>query len=220
LILLLLVPVGLGGLVSRLLPARRRDAIVSRYRSIRPATFFGVGIVVSVVVIQFVARQCFGFNNLLLAGSPPGPAWLRAILLDDTETLPPLFFAGLVAATGATALCFVIGRQRAAAGTAARGREGLLAVLLAVQALLLPVNYSMLVAHKFFPRVVGSSAAEEGRTAWLVWENDEAATYFVAQTGAPATGRELVTLDRKESQEANRIVGYDPVLRMIFSNSK
>ena len=216
LVLLLLVPAA----IVRVLPAGFRRSCMARIHSARPATLHIAGIVFAVIVIQFVARQCFVFNNLLLAATLPGPAWLQAMLLDDSETLAPLFFAGLVAATAVTAILLYAGSSRPEPDGKSRGLEALLAVLLFVQALLLPINYSILIAHKTFPRVTETSAAAAGQTAWLVWQNDGIATFFVAQTTAPETSRGLIAINRKDSKDKERIVAYDPLLRILFSKSK
>src|SRR2546427_12101664 len=121
LLLLLLVPAAIVCLLWRLLPARLR----SRLQAIRPGTFYITGIIFAVAVIQFVARQCFVFNNLLLAKALPGPAWLQAVLLDDKETLAPLFFIGLIAATGVTATVVFAGRSRPGQDNGSRSLEAL-----------------------------------------------------------------------------------------------
>jgi len=220
LLFLLLAPAGIAWLISRALPARIRSACVSRARSTQPATLYVAGIVFAVVAIQYVGRQCFVFNNLLLAKTLPGPTWLQAVLLDDQGTLEASFFAGLLGATAVTAAFFFAGSNRMAENGKARVLEVLLALLLAVQALLLPINYSILIAHKTFPRVSETSAAAAGQTAWLIWENNNAATFLVASAVAPQTDRALITINRKESKDKDRIVAYDPVLRILFLKSK
>ena len=111
-VLLLLVPAGLAWLISRALPGRLRAACASRLRSARPGTLYLTGIILAVVAIQFFARQCFIFRNLLLAEALPGPAWLQAILLDDDQIFAALFFAGLLTATALTAALLLAGGCR------------------------------------------------------------------------------------------------------------
>jgi hypothetical protein len=193
---------------------------MSRVRSARPGTLYVIGTISAVVVIQFVARQCFVLNNLLLAKTLPGPAWLQAVLLDDEDTVAPLFFAGLVAATMLTAAFLFAGNSRTTEQGEARGFQALAALLLILQALLLPINYAYLIAYKTFPRVAETSAAAPGQAAWLIWENNDAATFLVASAAVPQTDRGLITINRKESKDKDRIVAYDPVLRILFSKSK
>lgn len=211
LLLLLLLPAAIIWLIARILPARWR----TRFHSIQAKTFYLVGIVFSVAVIQFVARQCFVFNNLLLAPTLPGPAWLQAVLLDDQDQIAPLFFAGLVAATALTAAFLIAGNKRAT--DRSRFLARLLALLLGIQALLLPINYAILIAHKSLPRVAGTLANE--RRAWLIWENNDALTLFTLPN-ASLDDRALVTIQTKNVEGENRIVGYDPVLRILFAPAK
>src|SRR6185503_19541464 len=94
-----------------------------------------VGIVFSVLMIQLVMRQCFVFSDLLLAPElPRTPAWLVNLLVDGS--LMPLYFSALVPAAGFAAFA-----------------RGLLVFLAAVQLLLLPINYGVLIIDKTLPRV-------------------------------------------------------------------
>jgi hypothetical protein len=214
LLLLLLVPAAIVSLLGRLLPAQVR----SRLQTIRPSTFYVAGIVFAILVIQFVARQCFVFNNLLLAPTLPGPAWLQAVLLDDQDQVAPLFFAGLVGATAITAACLIAGNKRSPQPEQKGWLAQLLALLLALQALLLPINYSILIAHKSFPRVAEAQAAPEHRT-WLIWENNSEATLFVLPA-ASIDERALITVDAKKVDAEKQIVAYDPLLRILFAQKK
>lgn len=211
LILLLLVPAAILGLIARLLPVR----VAIRFTAIRPNTFYLAGIIFAVAVIQFIARQCFALNNLLLAPSLPGPSWLKAILLDDQDQVAPVFFAGLLAATALTIAFLVAGNRRSTKEKASRFLGGLLTLLLAIQVLLLPINYAVLIGQKNFARVTNVPPIAAGR-AWLIWENNDAVTLFVL-SGATPNDRALVTLEAKNTYATSRIVGYDPVLRILFA---
>ena len=210
LLLFLLLPAAIVWLIARLLPARPG--------ALRPNTLYLLGIVFAIVFIQFVARQCFLFTNLLFAPTLPGPAWLQAVLLDDQDVIAPLFFAGLVAATALTAALLIAGNRRAAAEPSNRFLGLLLALLLAIQALFLPINYAVFIAHKSFARVTNVSPLTAGR-AWLIWENNDAVTLFVLPA-ASLENRALLTLEAKNTYATSRIVGYDPVLRILFAPSK
>ena len=214
LLLLLLVPAAIVWLLGRLLPATMK----SRLETIRPNTFYIVGIIFAILVIQFVARQCFVFNNLLLARTLPGPAWLQAVLLDDQDQVAPLFFAGLVGATALTAACLIAGSKRSPEPERGSLLAQLLALLLALQVLLLPINYSILIAHKSFPRVAESQAGA-GRRTWLIWENNNGATLFVLPA-ASIDERALITIDAKKVDAEKGIVAYDPLLRILFAQTK
>lgn len=214
LLLLLLLPAVIVWLMARLLPAGARK----RFGALPAKTFYITGILFAVAVIQFVARNCFLFTNLLLAPTLPGPAWLQAVLLDDQDLLAPLFFAGLVAATAFSAALLSAGNRRAATGPSSRFLGQLLALLLAIQALFLPINYAVFIAHKSFARVTNLPPIAAGR-AWLIWENNDAITVFVLPT-ASLDDRALVTVQAKDTYAASRIVGYDPVLRILFARPK
>jgi hypothetical protein len=214
LLLLLFFPALIVWLIVRLLPAGVR----ARFGAIRANTFYMTGIVFAVAVIQFVARKCFVFTNLLLARTLPGPAWLQAVLLDDQDLLASLFFAGLLAATALTAAFLIAGNRRAADSNQPRLLAQLLVLLLAIQALLLPINYAVFIAHKSFARVTNVPPIASGR-AWLIWENKDAITLFVLP-GAALDDRALVTLEAKNTYATSRIVEYDPVLRILFAPPK
>src|SRR5206468_4144826 len=144
-----------------------------------PAPLALAGIVLSVLLIQLVMRQCFAFSNLLVADRlPDDPKWLSWFLLADWPVVS-LYFDGLVACCLLTA--GVLWRVRAAPpATATQTAAGaLLAVLVAIQALLLPVNYGVLIVDKSFPRVsaIGGNPLAEGETAWLAWEGKDSITW-------------------------------------------
>jgi hypothetical protein len=214
LLLLLLLPAAIVWVIARLLP----DGVRARFGSIRARTFYLIGILFAIVVIQFVARNCFLFTNLLLAPSLPGPAWLQAVLLDDQDLIAPLFFAALVAATALTAAILIAGNRRASGQPSSRFLGQLLALLLAIQALFLPINYAVFIAHKSFARVTNLPPMAAGR-AWLIWENNDVVTLFVLPA-ASLEDRALITLEAKNTYATSRIVGYDPVLRILFAPPK
>jgi hypothetical protein len=214
LLLLLLLPAAIVYFLWRLVPAQLR----SRFQGVRPGTFYVTGIIFAVLVIQFVARQCFVFNNLLLTPTLPGPAWLQAILLDDQDQIAPLFFAGLVGATAITAACLIAGNKRSPEPEQRSWLAQLVVLLLALQALLLPINYSILIAHKSFPRIAETQATPDRRT-WLIWENNNQATLFILPA-ASVDERALITVDAKKLDAEKQIVGYDPLLRILFAQKK
>ena len=178
----------------------------------QPSRLAIVGIVSSVLMIQFVMRQCFIFSNLLLARDLPlHPAWLVALLQDDQ--LMPLYFSGLVASCALTIGILVVLRSRTAEAPAFS--RGLLMLLAAVQILLLPVNFGVLIVDKTLPRV---SAIEEkplsnGQTAWLVWEGKDRITFLVRDDAQ--NRRTLLTVGRPEVKRIE-IVGFDRIVPTLF----
>jgi hypothetical protein len=178
------------------------------------------GIILAVVLIQFVMRQCFVLGNLLLQAqlSEAVPAWLRCLLVAETDGLRSLYFAGLVAGTAVTAGLYVVAKQQRRHSALSRLLMGLLVYLVAVQFLLLPVNYGILIADKTMPRVAnlgGQKALDKGQTAWLVWEGKDGVTYLIRGLEAGKDTRKLVTLPRDEVKRTE-ITGYDPIMRVLF----
>jgi hypothetical protein len=183
--------------------------------AVKPRTMVIFGIVFAVIMIQFVMRQCFAFSNLLLAERlPPGPAWLVKLLLDDQ--LMPVYFSGLVAAT---AIPLGILAMLRGEGTPAVSSflKNLLLFLAAVQVLLLPINYGVLIVDKAVPRVtaVGKTPLATGEEAWLVWEGRDGVTYLVRSQSRAR--RALVTVPRAEV-ERTEIVAFDRIFPALFGS--
>jgi hypothetical protein len=169
------------------------------------------GVVFSVLMIQLVMRQCFVFSDLLLAPAlPQSPAWLVRLLVDGS--LMPLYFSALVAASAIPIAILVAVRDAPAAGFAAFAR-GLLAFLAAVQVLLLPINYGVLIVDKTLPRVAALNDKRPlapGDEAWLVWEGKNGNTFLVRARDR----RTLVTLQRGDTP--TEILSFDPILPILF----
>lgn len=179
-----------------------------------------VGITLSIVVIQFVMRQPFLYSNLLVARELPAHGWLRGLLLTEEEGLRSLYFSGLVAATlVTTVIAFAISGQAHAAGVA-RTLWLVLVAVAAIQFLFLPVNYGFLITASALPRVTtlgGASAPPGGQETWLAWEGKEGVTYLVRDRTGGGDRRMLLTLPRKDVSRIE-IVGYDPILRVLFAS--
>jgi hypothetical protein len=173
------------------------------------------GVVFSVVVIQFVMRQCFVFTNVLLAPSlPTDPAWLVAVF--GNEMLKPLYFSALVGAC-AVPLGILIATRGMAIQSSWAGWRGLLAFLTAVQVLLLPINYGILIVDKSVPRVSSLGPAERlavNEDAWLVWEGKDGVTFLVRSR--PQNQRRMVTLPRADVNKRIEIVGFEPIVSRLF----
>ncbi|SEM18447.1 hypothetical protein SAMN04489760_10637 [Syntrophus gentianae] len=227
-LLLLIVPAALGFLPYRLLPLRIRSKIQIAGSSFwqwitSPGTgrvvFTLAGIVFSVIVIQFFMRQCFLFSNLLLCDGLPDPAWLRTLLLDDKDGLRSLYFAGLLAASAVPlGISLILGKKEQPAGFS-QFLQALLGLLTAIQFLMLPVNYGILIMDRVMPRVesMGEQKLSQGQTAWLVWEGKEGMTYLLRTIADNGEQKALVTLPRKDVKET-RIIAYDPILRTLFAH--
>jgi hypothetical protein len=198
--------------IRRLVPVTTRESARGWFDD--PARRAVVGVVFAVVVIQFVMRQCFLLSDLLLARALPAePGWLVALLLDDR--LMPLYFSLLVAACGLSlAILWTLRRVEALSRPAAFARS-LLAFLVAVQLLLLPVNYGVLIVDKTLPRVatLGGEPLADGEDAWLVWEGKDGVTFLVRDRERQR--RALVTLPRADVRRTE-IVGFDRILPTLF----
>lgn len=217
-LLLVLIVLGVAYVPLRLLPASLRTAISSRLMQIgaQPVRLTLAGVIVSVLMIQLVMRQCFTYSNLLLSPSlPPDPAWLAALMRNDG--LMSLFYSALVAGAAIPA-AIVFGLQ----GNPDDRRSlwllrALLMFLVAVQVLLLPVNYGVLIVDKWLARVslVGADPVKEGQQAWLVWEGKEGVTYFVRNS--EGNTRLLLTVPRVDAKRTE-IIGYDRIVPTLVSD--
>jgi hypothetical protein len=198
----------------KLLPRAARASLCGWV--MQPTRLAVFGIVFAVIMIQFVMRQCFAFNDLLLVRKlPPEPAWLVKLLLDDR--FMPLYFSALVAACAVPlAILWALRKADAPRGTAALAR-GLLAFLVAVQVLLLPVNYGVLIVDKTLPRVaaLGETPLAAGEDAWLVWEGKDGVTFLVRSQQRQR--RALITLPRTEVKRIE-ILGFDRILPTLFGH--
>ena len=181
---------------------------------LQPQRLALIGILFSVFMIQMVMRQCFLFSDLLLASALPGePAWLVGLLLDDR--LMPAYFSLLVAACALTlALLWPLLADDALSPGQQRARA-LLGFLAAVQILLLPINYGVLIADKSLARVVaaGARVLAPGEAAWLVWEGKDGVTFLLRS--ADGQRRTLLTQPRAQAA-AIEVQGFERILPTLF----
>jgi hypothetical protein len=174
------------------------------------------GLVMAVVFIQFALRKCFAFGNILLRKQLPDE-WLSSVLLTSDGRLS-LYFSGLVAGTVLTGAVLLYVLSRGTANTfAARFLVGILGFLVAVEFLLLPVNYGVLISTQQLPRVAEPFSDEkpkDGERDWLVWDTKDAVTYFVRDASDQRT---LVTVPRKDTKI--KIVAYDDIFCVLFGGN-
>lgn len=193
--------------LGRILPEATRRRMGAWFMDPARLTVFGIVFAVSV-------RQCFILTDLLLARElPKEPAWLVTLLLDGR--LMPLYFSAIVTACVVPIAILVAVRNVSAEGSAAFARD-LLVFLAAVQVLLLPINYGVLIVDKTLPRVAAlgeKKALAPGDEAWLVWEGKDGVTFLV-RSGAQHR-RSLLTLARADVTETE-ILGFDRILPTIF----
>ena len=216
LIVILLVVVGY--VPYRFVPASRKDAMRrwgAAWTSM-PERIALLGTVLALLMIQLVLRKCFVYGNLLLAPELPEYEWINGILL-GTPASRSIYFSGLVAGTLLTGFLLVASTPSdAITKGVSRSVAGLLLFLVAVEFLLLPVNYGILIASQELPRVsnVGSdSTLAEGQRSWLVWQTKDALTYLVQDSLAGK--RALISVPRKDVRI--RIVAYENIFRVLFA---
>jgi hypothetical protein len=226
LLLLLLVPAGLGYATYRLVSRLQRRRTARSESSARlfhawcldPTRVLIAGIILSILAIQLLMRQCFVFSNLLLARNlPVQAAWLSDLLVRESDLPIALFFIGLVASVSVPGGLLIMA-GRGPAGASARLLFWLLAFLVAVQILLLPVNYGELIADKWLPRLAsldGETPLGSGEDAWLVWEGEAGVSYLLRRGAGESQTRSLVTLRRSEVKRTE-IVGYNKILWEVF----
>ncbi len=172
-----------------------------------------VGCAVALLMIQLLLRQCLFLNNLLLATCLP-PVWISSVFLAN-DTAQGFYFAALVAGIALTA-ALLVGALRNSTIPGTRWFNVLLIVLFGIECLLLPINYGMLIASRWLPRVAQVNLVDklpESATAWLVWESKDVLTYFVRDNNDT---RRLITVPRKDSQIT--IVRNDPIFQIIFAS--
>jgi hypothetical protein len=220
----LLIAFVLGGIVYvpyKLIPTSAKSTL-QRWGAgwaAKPHRLPLVGTLVALAFIQFVLRQCFVLGNLLLAKELPQYEWITKILLTGNANRS-LYFTGLAAGTMISgALLLMAYHQRAATTSFSRVLTGILVFLVAVEFLLLPVNYGILIASQQLPRVSEISPElrlSQGQQGWLVWESKEALTYLVRE---PTDGnRSIITIPRKET--TIKIVAYDRIFRILFGSGQ
>lgn len=207
-------------LLSRLLPADLRGRITQGLQAWanKPNSMSVLGTLLAVALIQFVMRQCFAFGNLLLRQELPQFGWINGILLTGDGNRS-LYFSGLVGGTLLTGVILLFATRAGPTTTSfSKALRGLLAFLLAVQFLLLPVNYGILIASQQLPRVAevpGEERLATGEQAWLVWDSKEAMIFLTRRADDK---RSLLTVPRKETK--TNIVGYDAIFRVLFGNAR
>jgi hypothetical protein len=163
-----------------------------------------LGVIFGVLFIQLIERKCFQFmNSMLLQQQLEGDPWLKTILLDRSPNYEPLFFAALILGVALSAWLLFQARSYP---TRRPVLEALLIFLVAVEFLLLPVNYGIIVSTRQLPRVSQFAPAE----AWLVWEGKEKTTFLVLDRD-----RKLVSIPNSEVKKLE-ITGVNQIFPRLF----
>ena len=214
-LIIILLIAAIGYVPYRLVSASVKDPLKRRISdwSARPIRLPRLGVVLGVALIQFALRRCFSFGNVLLCKQLPDE-WLSSVLLASDGKLS-LYFTGLVAGTLLTGAFLLFALRRGTATTfAAKLIVQVLGFLVAVEFLLLPVNYGVLISTQQLPRVAeisGDKKLQDDERGWLVWDSKDALTYLVRTSDDQRT---LVTVPSKDAKI--RIVAYDDIFCALF----
>jgi hypothetical protein len=177
-------------------------------------------VVVSVVLLQVVIRQCLPFaDNLLLQKSFPQQGqsgWFGFLLLQENQALPSLYFSGLVAAAfGLFAVLWIANHQPVRPSPL---WSGLLGLLIVIHFLLLPVTFGILIADQYVPRVTtlnGKEILKPNERAWRIWEGQDQVTFLVRTWEKGASQKEMVTMDKKRIEKVE-ISSYEQILKQLY----
>lgn len=178
------------------------------------------GIILSVVMIQMVMRQCFSLSNLFVANQLSGSDWLNSLLTKQVWW-DSLYFPGLVAGTMFVGGLWWIGKSLGEQTSQSLWLGRLLVLLWAIQILLLPVNYGTLIMDQTVPRVTTPTEwpkVPREQQVWLVWEGEKAMTYLARDKEAPK-GRTLMMLKKKDISHIE-ILCYDQIMSVIFTHQQ
>lgn len=159
-----------------------------------------MGIVFALLSIQLAMRQCFLLHDLLVGSGPRAHrGWLLGLLQHGSAD--QYFYALMALCVPPVAVWWVL-RQRQALPLL----RSFLGLLVAVQWLLLPINFGVLIVDKSFARVqaLGQQPLAPGQQAWLVWEGKDGVTFHLRR----GPDRSLLTLPRADVKRIE-IVGFD-----------
>jgi hypothetical protein len=174
-----------------------------------------IGCLAALALVETLMRKCLIFSHLLFAPELPRYAWLDDLLLGDSGA-KTLFFGGLLAGVLLTGL---IWHRSIQVMDAERPLSCMLTAILtflwAVEILLLPVNYGVLIASPQLPRVENSSlqARPPGERLWLAWDAKEARVYFAL--GADGR-RAMISMPGGDARID--VVAFDPIFCIVFAH--
>jgi hypothetical protein len=173
-----------------------------------------IGVAFSIVFIQLVLRKCFALGGNLLLSKDLTHDWIGSVLLAG-NAMQALYFDALLAGTMLSgALLYPALNPDVVRSPASRFWTVLLVFLFAVEFLLLPVNYGVLISSRQLPRLAESPTGDKlspEQLQWLVWENKDTITYLTLDK---QNERVLVTIDR--SQAKIKIIAYDDIFCILF----
>ena len=218
--LLLATPVYGVYLLLAVATGGRSSAWIARAgcRAITPTRLTLAGMLFSAAFIQRVMKDCFAFDNLLLRDTLPPDSALSNWLLQDDGTRLALYFYGLVGAAMVSGTLLLATCSEPQENPVRIGIWRLFAFLVAVQWLLLPVNYGYLVMDKQLPEVAsmdGTTPLPPGREAWLAWESKDYLTFLLLDRKEKPVRRSLLTVPRAQVKTIE-IIAYEPIFSTLF----
>ena len=168
-------------------------------KAVNPAL---AGVIFAVLFIQLIERKCFQFmNGVLVQPQLEGDAWLKAILLNESSE--SIFFVALILGVALSSWLLL---QARSCPTRNPALEAVLTFLVAVEFLLLPVNYGVIISTKALFSV--SQFAPDD--AWLVSEGKEKTTFLVM-----GTQRTLVSVPNADVKKLE-ITGVTQIFPRLF----
>jgi hypothetical protein len=215
-LILALVLVAIGYVPYKLVPASFSDRLRhwAADWTAKPVALPLLGTILSTVFIQFVLRKCFALGNVLVQKDLPDE-WISSVLLSSNGKLY-LYFSGLLAGTMlSTGMCWFVLHRGTATTATAKLFLAMMVSMVAIEFLLLPVNYGVLISTQQLPRVSelgGDEKLVDGDRGWLVSDNKDALTYFISGSGDRRT---LLTIPRKDTKV--KITAYDDIYCVLFS---
>jgi hypothetical protein len=185
-----------------------------RLRLKSPAWLAASGLVIALLLVVLVMRDCFVVidHPLPFLHALPGPSWLNAVLLDD-GILKTWYFTGLLLAT-AVVVGLLTGSIRMGLRTPVeRALAGSLSVMAILMVLLLPVNFGAVIMPYTLDRTtaIGKTALAPGQEAWILWEGKDWVTYLVRNTNSVS----LVATPWKVVEKLE-VLGSDSLLDIVL----
>jgi hypothetical protein len=163
------------------------------------------GVIFGVLFIQLIERKCFQFmSSILVQQQLEGDAWLKAILLNESSD--SVFFVVLILGVAISGWLLL---QARGYPTRRPGIEAVLIFLVAVEFLLLPVNYGIIISTKVLSKVSQFAPAE----AWLVSEGKDKTTFLVLDKE-----RKLVSVPNSDVKKLE-ITGVTQIFPVLFPDT-
>lgn len=199
----------LAGFVWRRLPRLHKPA-AALFRS--PAILLWTSVILAVAVIELWMSACLPLENLPLSG-PFGPGWLFELLRNREPMSRTLFFIGLLICAAAVCIPVLAASRLPLSSRPVKALFGAAVILAGITALLVPVNFGVVVMPYSMGRVaaLGKTPVPAGQRAWLLWDGKDWMTYFVEAGGR----RQIVSVPTKEIDKIE-VSGSDSLFDVLY----